>query len=120
MCIRDSSGLAGASKADEGGQDDEGTTKDRSHGPSIARGDPRRQQRAWAQVQPSEQLGAPRHNRDQGHDGEDCAPKHGVSVLPLEPVSYTHLRAHETVLDLVCRLLLEKKKQTLDKMSSRM
>ena len=30
----------------------------------------------------------------------------------LEPVSYTHLRAHETVLDLVCRLLLEKKKTT--------
>ena len=29
-----------------------------------------------------------------------------------EPVSYTHLRAHETVLDLVCRLLLEKKKKT--------
>ena len=29
------------------------------------------------------------------------------------PVSYTHLRAHETVLDLVCRLLLDKKnKQT--------
>ena len=28
----------------------------------------------------------------------------------IEPVSYTHLRAHETVLDLVCRLLLEKKK----------
>ena len=27
-----------------------------------------------------------------------------------QPVSYTHLRAHETVLDLVCRLLLEKKK----------
>ena len=25
-------------------------------------------------------------------------------------VSYTHLRAHETVLDLVCRLLLETKK----------
>ena len=32
-----------------------------------------------------------------------------ISVL--EPVSYTHLRAHETVLDLVCRLLLEKKKK---------
>ena len=30
----------------------------------------------------------------------------------LEPVSYTHLRAHETVLDIVCRLLLEKKKNT--------
>ena len=29
----------------------------------------------------------------------------------LDPVSYTHLRAHETVLDLVCRLLLEKKKE---------
>ena len=27
----------------------------------------------------------------------------------METVSYTHLRAHETVLDLVCRLLLEKK-----------
>ena len=30
----------------------------------------------------------------------------------LHPVSYTHLRAHETVLDIVCRLLLEKKKTT--------
>ena len=30
--------------------------------------------------------------------------------LSIPPVSYTHLRAHETVLDLVCRLLLEKKK----------
>ena len=29
------------------------------------------------------------------------------------PVSYTHLRAHETVLDIVCRLLLEKKKQQI-------
>eukprot|EP00657_Telonema_sp_P-1_P011629 TRINITY_DN6942_c0_g1_i1.p1 TRINITY_DN6942_c0_g1~~TRINITY_DN6942_c0_g1_i1.p1 ORF type:complete len:120 (-),score=25.21 TRINITY_DN6942_c0_g1_i1:11-370(-) len=31
------------------------------------------------------------------------------------PVSYTHLRAHETVLDLVCRLLLEKKKHKTQK-----
>ena len=30
-----------------------------------------------------------------------------------DAVSYTHLRAHETVLDLVCRLLLEKKKLTI-------
>ena len=30
-------------------------------------------------------------------------------------VSYTHLRAHETVLDLVCRLLLEKKKNNITK-----
>ena len=29
----------------------------------------------------------------------------------MEAVSYTHLRAHETVLDLVCRLLLDKKKK---------
>eukprot|EP00657_Telonema_sp_P-1_P009575 TRINITY_DN3817_c0_g1_i1.p1 TRINITY_DN3817_c0_g1~~TRINITY_DN3817_c0_g1_i1.p1 ORF type:complete len:273 (+),score=82.66 TRINITY_DN3817_c0_g1_i1:34-852(+) len=33
----------------------------------------------------------------------------------LIPVSYTHLRAHETVLDLVCRLLLEKKKKKNNK-----
>ena len=31
------------------------------------------------------------------------------------PVSYTHLRAHETVLDLVCRLLLEKKHNITNK-----
>ena len=31
-------------------------------------------------------------------------------------VSYTHLRAHETVLDLVCRLLLEKKNKTIQKL----
>ena len=38
--------------------------------------------------------------------------RHVVGVaLGLGPVSYTHLRAHETVLDLVCRLLLEKKKK---------
>ena len=39
----------------------------------------------------------------------------GLSVdlerLTSPAVSYTHLRAHETVLDLVCRLLLEKKKE---------
>ena len=32
-------------------------------------------------------------------------------IRSFETVSYTHLRAHETVLDLVCRLLLEKKKK---------
>src|SRR5665213_2094012 len=32
-------------------------------------------------------------------------------VYDLIPVSYTHLRAHETGRNLVCRLLLEKKKQ---------
>eukprot|EP00831_Metopus_contortus_P037612 TRINITY_DN29636_c0_g1_i1.p2 TRINITY_DN29636_c0_g1~~TRINITY_DN29636_c0_g1_i1.p2 ORF type:complete len:126 (-),score=4.42 TRINITY_DN29636_c0_g1_i1:1-378(-) len=34
-----------------------------------------------------------------------------IQTLPT-PVSYTHLRAHETSLHLVCRLLLEKKKKT--------
>src|SRR5665811_2143363 len=29
------------------------------------------------------------------------------ALMVNSPVSYTHLRAHETVLDLVCRLLLE-------------
>ena len=33
----------------------------------------------------------------------------GGTTRAASPVSYTHLRAHETVLDLVCRLLLEKK-----------
>ena len=32
-----------------------------------------------------------------------------------DPVSYTHLRAHETRHDLVCRLLLEKKKKKINK-----
>src|SRR5450759_5502494 len=33
------------------------------------------------------------------------------SLAIYAPVSYTHLRAHETRHDLVCRLLLEKKKK---------
>ena len=32
-----------------------------------------------------------------------------TAIYDSYPVSYTHLRAHETVLDLVCRLLLDKK-----------
>src|SRR5665648_367208 len=35
----------------------------------------------------------------------------GRQPLRHDPVSYTHLRAHETRHDLVCRLLLEKKKK---------
>ena len=37
---------------------------------------------------------------------DESVVRDGVVTIP---VSYTHLRAHETVLDLVCRLLLEKK-----------
>src|SRR5665811_2152828 len=41
--------------------------------------------------------------RDAGHELPDRAWRDEIEI---EPVSYTHLRAHETVLDLVCRLLL--------------
>ena len=44
---------------------------------------------------------------------EAAAPGGGLNctcVSTAGAVSYTHLRAHETVLDLVCRLLLENKK----------
>ena len=37
----------------------------------------------------------------------------------IRPVSYTHLRAHETRHDLVCRLLLEKKKKTTKKKNNK-
>ena len=48
--------------------------------------------------------------RNMRADGSNC----GVAKRKYPaPVSYTHLRAHETVLDLVCRLLLEKKKNYL-------
>ena len=53
--------------------------------------------------------------------GSDCALNALAIDEPLEyvrlyldgnmPVSYTHLRAHETGRNLVCRLLLEKKKE---------
>ena len=41
-----------------------------------------------------------------------------TGALRIGAVSYTHLRAHETVLDLVCRLLLEKQKQYILKQAS--
>ena len=50
------------------------------------------------------------HDEDQeGVLAEEAALVAGEQVGGAgEAVSYTHLRAHETVLDLVCRLLLEK------------
>ena len=48
-----------------------------------------------------------------GGDEDVQAGKFPVPVVQ-KAVSYTHLRAHETVLDLVCRLLLEKKKKETD------
>src|SRR5660398_54779 len=42
--------------------------------------------------------------------GPDCRADQLLNIG--SPVSYTHLRAHETKANLVCRLLLEKKKKT--------
>src|SRR5665811_1843944 len=81
-----------------------GPTGDRRREQELARRgqheavhDPDVRSRAWAE------------HRGQ-HDGEGEPDGGGGEHRP-EPVSYTHLRAHETVLDLVCRLLLEKKKK---------
>ena len=52
------------------------------------------------------------------HSTADSSQKHvfladeSVCIGPPESVSYTHLRAHETRGNLVCRLLLEKKKES--------
>ena len=40
-------------------------------------------------------------------------PQNRNNILSLKAVSYTHLRAHETGRNLVCRLLLEKKNISL-------
>ena len=48
----------------------------------------------------------------QGAKLQGYGTKEEPAYLTFYPVSYTHLRAHETVLDLVCRLLLEKKNST--------
>ena len=54
---------------------------------------------------------------ESGQISKQNLPPDGRNAIPaarnwylFEPVSYTHLRAHETEADLVCRLLLEKKK----------
>ena len=45
--------------------------------------------------------------------GDDVRPSVDAVRREAIAVSYTHLRAHETVLDLVCRLLLDKNKDYL-------
>ena len=44
-------------------------------------------------------------------DAAKAAKEPGRAPFVLDAVSYTHLRAHETKANLVCRLLLEKKKK---------
>ena len=51
-----------------------------------------------------------------GTEADHVAPWKSVYKVD-NPVSYTHLRAHETVLDLVCRLLLEKKKNEIQQLT---
>src|SRR5450756_1144987 len=43
-----------------------------------------------------------------GYDGASCGVSVSIGAQSPDTVSYTHLRAHETRHDLVCRLLLEK------------
>src|SRR5450756_2625813 len=47
-----------------------------------------------------------------------CGSTHPDAESPLAPVSYTHLRAHETRHDLVCRLLLENKKSNVSTLTT--
>ena len=89
MCIRDSFGLLVETGVDAGkgsiGQED------------VVRGGAAEIQRRAVDDEAADRL-AGRVDREHQHSSES--------------VSYTHLRAHETVLDLVCRLLLDKKQTT--------
>src|SRR5665811_2551846 len=86
----------------------------------LSRGDANAWREASGQIYVSEEDGKEGHSarpREGGTCPYACQENARVAQL-LEPqvvrpypVSYTHLRAHETVLDLVCRLLLEKKKK---------
>eukprot|EP00658_Telonema_sp_P-2_P072645 TRINITY_DN61764_c0_g1_i1.p1 TRINITY_DN61764_c0_g1~~TRINITY_DN61764_c0_g1_i1.p1 ORF type:complete len:113 (+),score=28.26 TRINITY_DN61764_c0_g1_i1:71-409(+) len=49
------------------------------------------------------------HSLNGRHCPDQLSPAISSQYMPV-PVSYTHLRAHETPEHLVCRLLLEKKK----------
>eukprot|EP00658_Telonema_sp_P-2_P006112 TRINITY_DN12325_c0_g1_i2.p1 TRINITY_DN12325_c0_g1~~TRINITY_DN12325_c0_g1_i2.p1 ORF type:complete len:440 (-),score=98.66 TRINITY_DN12325_c0_g1_i2:89-1408(-) len=53
------------------------------------------------------------------YDKNQVSDSTAVMIICVLPVSYTHLRAHETPEHLVCRLLLEKKKKTQKKKQQR-
>src|SRR5664280_657193 len=69
-----------------------------AQGPSLSR--------ARLSTAPSAPVGAVMQMRMAAPFDMSCS--RSMAALGRTPVSYTHLRAHETVLDLVCRLLLEK------------
>ena len=60
-----------------------------------------------------------RYGRETLHRQHGAGHAINIGDYLIGPVSYTHLRAHETVLDLVCRLLLEKKKKDKNKQQLR-
>ena len=59
---------------------------------------------------PVVRLGRMNVNATLREEGRGGTVSRGTNLLRRGPVSYTHLRAHETVIDIVCRLPLEKKK----------
>src|SRR5664280_2110598 len=61
---------------------------------------------SWVEVQRG---GNPKRRLRPPHQGMGMSSSGKPASMSTGAVSYTHLRAHETVLDLVCRLLLEKK-----------
>ena len=74
-----------------------------------------RQRGAWIETlqrrgRYGKMVASPLGNGGRGLKRDGIGTKRLVGGIAPRPVSYTHLRAHETVLDLVCRLLLEKKK----------
>src|SRR5450756_2795358 len=64
----------------------------------------------WARRRPT-LAGRTRSARKRALMGPREPSRQATSRTFFNPVSYTHLRAHETRHDLVCRLLLEKKKK---------
>ena len=82
------------------------------HQPRVGAGHPDRAHRCLVKFTDRDHassflLGTRRTRR--GRHGESALFSVSSAFPTIASVSYTHLRAHETVLDLVCRLLLEKK-----------
>ena len=61
------------------------------------------------QIEQMERIAGPAGQRDDFEAAAKAREATGRALL--RAVSYTHLRANETVLDIVCRLLLEKKQK---------
>ena len=64
----------------------------------------------WGYDEVNINVGCPSDRVQSGSFGACLMRTPDLVAQNIKPVSYTHLRAHETEADLVCRLLLEKKK----------